>query len=166
MKFVVCLFLLIVCLPSSAGNRGYSVIFFDASKTQEAKSLFKTYRSSRDQKTISNCWSRRRGAWISVAYVNRIPEWFSDQLASGVLRKDPDSVSALALNLSLHRDDLIVSGFDGAFIAARHSRGWRLIGVSRDGDVRDSEVDANLDIDTLDRALCKTGAAFDRAFVP
>lgn len=155
-----------VCLPSFAGNRGYSVIFFDASKTQEAKSLFKKYRFSRDQKTISNCWTKRRGEWISVAYVISIPSWFSDQLASGVLRNDPNAVSTLALHLSLHRDDLVVSGFDGAFIAARHNRGWRLIGVSRDGNVRDSEIDGHIDIDTLDRALCQAVAAFDGAFVP
>lgn len=54
--------------PAIAGNRVYSVVFFDKSKAGEVKLLFKEYRKKFkeyrkkcDLQTINPCWSKRRG---------------------------------------------------------------------------------------------------------
>lgn len=165
-KGVLFIALSLACMPSFAGNRGYLVVFIDASETGKAKSLFQTYRSDSDRRTISRCWADRRGEWIATAYVKEIPESFSLEHARAIARNESTMISEFATRLSLYRDDLVVSGFDGAFIATQAGAQWKVIGLSRDRTVRSSVIRGHLNVDALDKALCESALAFDAAFVP
>ena len=149
-----------------AGNRGYVVVFLDTSTEEHAKEIFHSYRATYDIKRISPCWRTRRGEWIYSAYVKHVPSWLSKDRSDEIVKNNKKTIAETASRMSTYRDDLIKTGFDGAFIAAIINSRWEIIGLSRDGRVRRAKIDGPLVPQTLDKALCEAAGAFDPAFSP
>lgn len=170
-NFTLSIFIVFVSLttfidPAIAGNRGYSVVFFDKSKAGEVKLLFKEYRKKCDLQTINPCWSKRRGEWIEVAYVDQLPAGINKKLVSEVQIKTSAAIKKLGSILINYEDDLIQSGFDGIYVAEIKNKNLLITGISSSGESLTIKENLPLTQKKLDLMLCRASQAFDSKFTP
>lgn len=167
-KFTLSIFIFFVAFIdfANAGNRGYSVVFFDKSREGELKLLFKQYRKKYDLQTIDSCWSKRSGEWIDIAYVDKPPTGISKELVSGVQIKSSASTKKLGSILINYQDDLIESGFDGIYVAEVKNKGVVITGISSSGESFTIKENFPLTLKKLDLMLCRASQAFDSKFTP
>ena len=167
-NFILSIFILLISYSdfANAGNRGYSVVFFDKSRHGEWKLLFKEYRKKYDLQTIGSCWSKRSGEWINVAYVDKLPSGINKKLVSGVQIKSSASIKKLGSILINYQDDLIESGFDGIYVAENNNKNFLITGISSSGESFTIKEHFPLTLKKLDLMLCKASQAFDAKFSP
>ena len=170
-NFTLSIFIIFISLITSidfanAGNRGYSVVFFDKSRAGELKLLFKEYRKKYDLQTIDSCWSKRSGEWIDIAYVDKLPSGINKKLVSGVQSKASASIKKLGSILINYQDDLIESGFDGIYVAENKNKNLVITGISSSGESFTTKENFPLTLKKLDFMLCKASQAFDAKFSP
>lgn len=167
-KFTLSIFIFFVAFIdfANAGNRGYSVVFFDKSRVGEWKLLFKEYRKKYDPQIVDSCWSKRSGQWIDVAYVDKLPTGINKKLISGVQIKSSASIKKLGSILINYQDDLIESGFDGIYVAEVKNKSLVITGISSSGESVTIKENFPLTLKKLDLMLCRASQAFDSKFSP
>jgi hypothetical protein len=159
---------LLACVSSHAvsGVRGYRVVFIDLTPSQSYKQTFLRYRETANLQQLSSCWSARKGDWIDVAYVKSQPILISREQIKSAAAGDSASIRRFSDLLRKYRDDEISSGFDGAYIVTKKKDQVVVVGLSIDGHWVQHPLPKAQGIQTLDRAVCISAAAFDKSFSP
>ncbi|SET60677.1 hypothetical protein [Thorsellia anophelis] len=177
-KNIFCYFLLFIIMFSysffsSAGVKGYSVVFFDLSNEKKGKEVFlKTLHSSRELSSIlsKTCWENRTGDYIRRAYINEIPEGINSTELTKIISGDKIAIKKIQSILLNYRDDDILQGFDGMYIYNEINGYAYVFGFPKYGkNIITAKVNLQqkeIDIKNMDLLFCNASATFDSYFGP
>lgn len=148
------------------GVRGYKVVFIDLTPDQEGRTTFAEYRRTHTMRSVSRCWTDRKGNWIDIAYAKTQPIDLSQMAIRRAAAGDTTHVKEFARLLRAFRDDEISAGFDGAYIVTKENGQYVVTGLAGDASMVKASPVQRLSVMSLDLRLCAAAAAFDRSFIP